>query len=178
MPTMDPQEPGGRQLAVPDGSPGMPEEFVIGTTKAFARGYAYEYEKRQIRNATIYDATIYVCKRGNDWAEQNEQLVLLRDRSGIWTAWDSHDNQSSVALRQPIFRCPGNITQPGWYKWETKYAGSGLKGDWHGALEAEDRVPCCNDASCVETTRSSTRRNDNYTVDVMKGQCNDTVVDT
>ena len=135
------QEPGGLQLAVPDGSPGMPEEFAIGTTKAFAKGYAYEYEKRQIRNATIYGATIYVCKRGNDWAEQNEKLVLLRDRSGIWTAWDSHVNQSSVALRQPIFRCPGNITQPGWYKWEINYAGRGLKGDWHGALEAETRVP-------------------------------------
>ena len=48
------QEPGGLQLAVL-----MPEEFAIGTTKAFERGYAYEYQKRQIRNGTIY-----VCKKG------------------------------------------------------------------------------------------------------------------
>ena len=68
MPTMDPrmpqdagqQEPGGRQLAVPDGSPVMPENIIIGTANAFHVDEAYKYQKIQIGPETIY-----VCGKGS-----------------------------------------------------------------------------------------------------------------
>ena len=49
----------------------MPEHLTIGTTKAFARNYAYPYEKKQIGPETIY-----VCTKGSEWARTNEVLVL------------------------------------------------------------------------------------------------------
>ena len=150
MPAMDPQmpqdagqqEPGGRQLAVPDGSPVMPENIIIGTDNAFRGDNAYTYEKRQIG-----DETIYVCTKGSAWARTNEILVLRCER-GTWTAFDSDVSAdgSTLQCRQAVFRCCAkDITQPGWHEWQTNYAASpndaGLAVDWQGALSAETRVP-------------------------------------
>ena len=148
------QEPGGSQLAVPDGPqvPGksqrMPEHLTIGTQKAFDNNYAFPYQKTHIGSETIY-----VCTKGSQWARTSEVLVLryLTNQdgsSGTWTAFDSavSANGSTLQCRQPVFRCLAtDITQPGWYKWETNYAANpndaGLSVDWQGALWAETRVP-------------------------------------
>ena len=142
------QEPGGSQLAVPDGPqvPGggqqMPEHLTIGTQKAFEKNYAFPYQKTQIGSETIY-----VCTKGSAWARQNEVLVL-RCESETWTAFDSAVSADGLTLqcRQPVFRClETDITQPGWHKWETNYDASpsdtGLSVNWQGELWAETRVP-------------------------------------
>ena len=159
MPTMDPhmpqdagqQEPDGCQLAVPDGSPVMPENIVIGTASAFHGDYAYKDQKQQVGNETIY-----VCKKGSEWAQQGEVLVLRCDLNclgdfdcpGTWTAWDGHviADGSTLQCRQPVSRCLAtDITQPGWHEWETNHVASpsdaGLAVDWQGVLWAETRVP-------------------------------------
>ena len=57
------QEPGGSQLAVPDGPqvPGggqqMPERLTIGTKKEFEKNYPFPYEKKQIGSETMYVCT-------------------------------------------------------------------------------------------------------------------------
>ena len=142
------QEPGGSQLAVPDGPqvPGggqqMPERLTIGTKKAFEKNYPFPYEKRQIGSETIY-----VCTKGSEWARTNEVLVL-RCVTGIWIAYDSSVSPDGLPhqCRQPVFRSfATDITQPGWYKWQTNHAASptnaGFAEDWHGDLCAETRVP-------------------------------------
>ena len=147
------QEPGGSQLAVPDGPqvPGksqqMPEHLTIGTQKAFENNYAFPYQKTQIGSETIY-----VCNKGSEWARTSEVLVLrcvtTQDNSpGTWTAFDSavSANGSTLQCRQPVFRCLAtDITQPGWHEWEINYAANpndaGLSVDWQGALWAETRV--------------------------------------
>ena len=95
----------------------------------------------------IGSETIYVCTKGSEWARADEVLVLRCDK-GIWTAFDSALNAdgSTLQCRQPVFRCLAtDITQPGWYKWETNWAadrnGDGLTIDWQGGLWAETRVP-------------------------------------
>ena len=148
------QEPGGSQLAVPDGPqvPGggqqMPERLTIGTKKAFEKNYPFAYEKKEIGSETIY-----VCTKGSEKARRGEVLVLRcvtkQDGSpGTWTAFDSavSADGSTLQCRQPVFRCLAtDITQPGWHKWETNYVanpnGAGLSVDWQGALWAETRVP-------------------------------------
>ena len=129
---------GGEQA----GDQQMPERLIIGTTKAFENNYAFEYEKKQIN-----DETIYVCTKGSEWARTNEVLVL-RCEAGIWTAFDSAVSADGLTLqcRQPVFRCLAtDITQPGWHTWQTNYAASpndaGLAVDWQDALWAETRVP-------------------------------------
>ena len=116
------QEPGGSQLAVPDGPqvPGksqqMPEHLTIGTQKAFENNYAFPYQKTQIGSETIY-----VCTKGSEWARTSEVLVLrcvtTQDNSpGTWAAFDSavSANGSTLQCRQPVFRCLAtDITQPG-----------------------------------------------------------------
>ena len=148
------QEPGGSQLAVPDGPqvPGggqqMPERLTIGTRKAFEKNYPFPYEKTQIGSETIY-----VCTKGSQWARTNEVLVLryLTNQdgsSGTWTAFDSavSANGSTLQCRQPVFRCLAtDITQPGWHNWQTNDIASpndaGLAVNWQGVLWAETRVP-------------------------------------
>ena len=106
------QEPGGRQLAVPDGSPVRPENIVIGTASAFHGDYAYKYQKQQVGNETIY-----VCKKGSEWAQQGEVWLLRCDFPGTWAAWDRRAivEESTLQCRQPVFRCLAtDITQPGW----------------------------------------------------------------
>ena len=126
----------------------MPEQLTIGTEKAFEKNYAFPYKKIQ-----IHSETIYVCKKGSQWARTDEVLVLRcvtteDGSSGTWTAFDSDVSADGLTLhcRQPVFRCLGkDVTQPGWYKWQTNYAASpnaaGLDVDWQGALWAETRVP-------------------------------------
>ena len=150
MPAMDPQmpqdagqqEPGGRQLAVPDGSPVMPANIVSGTANAFRGNNAYKYQKRQIGNETIY-----VCEKGNEWAREGEFLVL-RCYGGIWIAFDTAVSADRLRLlcRQPVFRCSENITQPGWHDWEPNGVASpgdfGVPApDWQGTLSANTLVP-------------------------------------
>ena len=132
----------------------MPERLTIGTQNAFEKNYPFPYEKKQIGSETIY-----VCTKGSEWARSNEVLVL-RCEGETWTAFDSavSADGSTLQCRQPVFRCLAtDITQPGWHNWQTNHAASpndaGLAVNWQGALWAETRVPCCNDASCVETTQ-------------------------
>ena len=133
------QEPGGSQLAVPDGPqvPGggqqMPEHLTIGTKKAFENNYPFRYERKQIGSETIY-----VCTKGSEWARTNEVLVL-RCETGTWTAFDSavSANGSTRQRCQPVCRClAADITQPGWHTWETNYDANsndaGLVVDWQG----------------------------------------------
>ena len=127
---------------VPGGGQQMPERLTIGTKKAFEKNYAFPYEKKQIGSETIY-----VCNKGSDWARSNEVLVL-RCENGTWTAFDGGVSADGLTLqcRQPVFRCLAtDITQPGWYNWQTNYAASpndaSLAADWQGALWAETRVP-------------------------------------
>ena len=142
------QEPGGSQLAVPDGPqvPGggqqMPEHLTMGTKKAFEQNYPFPYEKTQIGSETIY-----VCTKGSQWARTNEVLVL-RCVTGTWTAFDSAVSADGLTLqcRQPVFRCLAtDITQPGWYNWQTNVTAdpnnAGTAVDWQGDLWAETRVP-------------------------------------
>ena len=131
---------GGQQ--VPGGGQEMPERLTIGTKKAFERNYAFPYQKKQINAETIY-----VCNKGSDWARKDEVLVL-RCVEGTWTAWDSAvlGDRETLQRRQPVFRCVAtDITQPGWYEWETNHAAtpdnSGFEEDWHGGLRAQTRVP-------------------------------------
>ena len=121
----------------------MPERLIIGTKNAFEKNYPFEYEKKEIGSETIY-----VCTKGSEWARTNEVLVL-RCETGTWTAFDSDVSADGLTLhcRQPVFRCPvTDITQPGWYAWQTNYAASRndadfFSVDWQGALWAETRVP-------------------------------------
>ena len=148
------QEPGGSQLAVPDGPqvPGggqqMPERLTIGTKKAFEKNYAFQYEKIKIGAETVY-----VCMKGSNWARAGEVLVLRRETKedgspGPWTAFDSAvgANGSTLYCRQPVFRCLAtDITQPGVHSWETNHAANSTDAsfevDWQGTLGAETRVP-------------------------------------
>ena len=148
------QEPGGSQLAVPDGPqvPGggqqMPEHLTIGTKKAFQNNYPFPYEKTQIGSETVYVAT-----KGSPWARPSEFLVLRcvmeqDGSSGTWTAWDSAVlvNGSTLQCREPVFRCLAtDITQPGWHPWQinddASPSGAGFSVDWQGELWAETRVP-------------------------------------
>ena len=100
-----------------------------------------------------------MCTKGSQWARTGVKLVL-RCVNGTWTAFDSavSADRSTLQCRQPVFRCHAtDITQPGWHEWETNYAASpndaGLEVDWQGKRCAQTRVPCCNDASCLETTQ-------------------------
>ena len=115
-----------------------PDSFVIGTKKAFERGYAYQYTKDNIAGEYIY-----VCDKGSQWRNAEEFLVL-RYKDGYWTAWDSKKGDGRLLCRQPIFRCSEDIVKPGWYNWETNYnanqdqdAGAGT--DWREGLWAETR---------------------------------------
>ena len=117
----------------------MPERLIIGTKKAFEKNYPFPYEKQEIGSETIY-----VCTKGSQWARSNEVLVL-RWEMGTWTAFDSAlvgEQGLTLHCRQPVFRCVGkNITQPGWYTWESNWLvspqGDGIASDWHGGLQAE-----------------------------------------
>ena len=138
---MYPQEPGGSQLAAPDGSLEMPE--IINIT--FHVDEAYSYQKIQIGLETIY-----VCEKGSKRAREGELLVLRWEPEGdrgIWTAFDSAIRADRLTLqcRQRVFRCPENITQPGWHDWERNGAASrGVmpeNPEWQGTLSAETRVP-------------------------------------
>ena len=142
------QEPGGSQLAVPDGplvllgGQQMPGRLTIGTKKAFQKNYPLPYEKKEIGSETIY-----VCTKGSEWARTREVLVL-RCVTGTWTAFDSAVSADGLTLqcRQPVFRCLAtDITQPGWHSWEQNYAASRNDArpsvDWQGDLWAETRVP-------------------------------------
>ena len=121
----------------------MLERLIIGTKKAFGKNYPFVREKKEIGSETIY-----VCTKGSEWARTNEVLVL-RCETGTWTAFDSDVSADGLTLhcRQPVFRCPvTDITQPGWYVWQTNYASSRndadfVSVDWQGALWAETRVP-------------------------------------
>ena len=138
----------------------MPERLTIGTRKAFEKIYPFPYVEKQIGSETVY-----VASKGSPWARPSEFLVLRcvmeqDGSSGTWTAWDSAVSANGLTLqcRQPVFRCLAtDITQPGWHNWQTKHVASpddaGLAVYWQGVLWAETRVPCCNDASCVETTQ-------------------------
>ena len=135
------QEPGGSQLAVPDGPqvPGggqqMPDpDLIIGTRKAFERNQPYAYWKKQIDSEIIY-----VSNQGSEWAREDEVLVLRRDLSGTWTAFDTAlIPGETLRCRQPVFRALGaaDITQAGWHMWEMNYGGD----EWQGSLWAETRV--------------------------------------
>lgn len=70
--------PGGGQPAVPDGSPVMPENIIIGTANAFRGDKAYSYQKKHIGPETIY-----VCEKGSKWARKGEVLVLRCYRGNL-----------------------------------------------------------------------------------------------
>ena len=131
-----------------DGGQQMPEQFTIGTKKAFENNQPYTYKRAQIGSETIY-----VCTQGSDGARKDEGLVLRCETnhdgsSGTWTAFDSSVNKNGTRLqcRQPVFRCLAtDITQPGWHEWQTNWAanvtdpGSSSE-EWQGGLWAETRV--------------------------------------
>ena len=153
------EEPGGSQLAVPDGPQvgsqlavpdgaqlalyeQLPEQIVIGTKKAFAGNYPFPYVKREIG-----EEKIYVCNKGSGFARDGEVLVLRR-QMGIWTAFDSSvgdENGGTLYCRQPVFRCVGeNITKPGYYNWETNsranFEDDASMPNWESGIWAETRV--------------------------------------
>ena len=81
--------------------------------------------------------------RDNFWCCDGNQ----RATRGIWTAFDgaiSADRQT-LRCRQRVFRCPENITEPGWHDWERNgVASSGVMAknpEWQGTVWAETRVP-------------------------------------
>ena len=120
----------------------MPDHIIVGTQKAFSRGSPFHYWKTEID-----DETIYFSDKGSQHARPGEFMVL-RCVEGTWTACDSSISAfgGTLQCRQAVFRCLAtDITQPGWYNWETNYAaspnGGGLAVDWHGGLWAETRVP-------------------------------------
>ena len=121
--------------------------FSIGTKRAFENNYAYKYEKKIIDGETLF-----VCEKGSEWARPNEVLVLRHleedDGTYAWTACDSDIIGGGTTLNcpQPVFRCfekEKDVTQPGWYKWQTNHAASAhdtaLEANWQGTLSAETR---------------------------------------
>ena len=80
-------------------------------------------------------------------------MLVLRhlgedDGTYAWTACDSDiiGGGTTLNCRQPVFRCfekEKDITQPGWYKWQTNHAASAhdtaLEANWQGTLSAETR---------------------------------------
>ena len=122
----------------------MPDTFRIGTKKAFENKYSFLYTKKQVGSEILY-----ICTKGSEWARTHEQLVLRYDAaSAAWTAFDSDVNNDGTTLqcRQAVFRCKkGDITQPGWYEWETNWNATnnddGLETKWQGELWAETKVP-------------------------------------
>ena len=119
-----------------------PENLIIGTRTALDNNNAYPCKKNQIASETMY-----VCNKGSEWARTTE-VVVMRCVTGTWTAYDSAVSADGQTLqcRQPVCCCLAtDITQPGWYNWETNHAASpndgGLAVDWQGALWAETRVP-------------------------------------
>ena len=118
------------------------DRFTIGTRKAFANNYAYEYQRVQIGSEWIY-----VCNKGSEWARRNEILLLLPD-GGVWTAFDGclGSDGKTFYCRQPVFRCLNeDITRAGDHVWQTNQAasqnGNGFPVRWDGELRAETRVP-------------------------------------
>ena len=122
----------------------MPDTFRIGTKKAFDNNNSFLYTKKQVGPEILY-----ICTKGSEWRRTHEQLVLRYDAaSAVWTAFDSDVNNNGTTLqcRQAVFRCKkGDITQPGWYEWETNWNatnnGDGLDTKWQGELWAETKVP-------------------------------------
>ena len=118
----------------------LPAHLTIGTKKAFKNDYAFPYKKEDIGSETIY-----ACNKGSEWARPGE-VLFLQCENGTWTAFDGAVVGTAVQLRQAVFRCCGtNITEPGWYAWETNEAANwnneGLPEVWQGELWAETRVP-------------------------------------
>ena len=119
----------------------MPEHLTIGTKKAFKNNYAFPYTKHAVGGETIY-----VCRKGSDYARANEVLVL-RCQEGTWTAYDSDVSADggTLHMRQAVFRCRENITEPGWHCWQMNDAAgpeaTSQPAEWQGALWAETRVP-------------------------------------
>ena len=115
-----------------------PSKFDIGTKNAFEKGYAFSYTQQ-----TIGSEVVYVCSKGSQWAGADEILVLC-EQAGIWTAWDSVIDGAILRCRQPVFRCNEDITAPGWHTWSTNHDassdGDGSAINWAGALKAETRL--------------------------------------
>ena len=116
---------------------GMPPRFAIGTSTAFRKNYPFPYTKQNFD-----DETAYVCTKGSEHAKEGERLVLRYDQ-GTWTAWDSAVVGETLTCRQPVFRCEGDITNPGWHRWTMNQAasadGDGSDANWTGELWAETK---------------------------------------
>ena len=115
-----------------------PQQFAIGTRKAFENGYPYLYKMQ-----TVGGEEMYICEKGSEWSRNGEFLVLRFD-SGTWTAADSVIEGNTLRCRQLVFQCEGDITEPGWHCWKMNFNaskdGDGSNTDWQGKLWAETRM--------------------------------------
>ena len=112
----------------------MPEFFSIGTKNAYARKYQYDYKRE-----TIDGKTVYVCKRGSDFSQEYEILVLCQDAEG-WTAYDSSVNGDTLIWRQKVFRSDDLfIYKEGIHYWQMNKNVSTKdtvdEPEWYGSLE-------------------------------------------
>ena len=119
----------------------LPPRLTIGTQNAFLHDYAYPYHLEHANSETIY-----VCTKGSEWARSTELLILRRVHD-YWVAYDGERGAdgSSWLCRQSVFRCPEDITSPGWHTRQTNYAAepsdsTGSIADWRGELRAETRL--------------------------------------
>ena len=92
----------------------QPARISIGTRKAFQRGYQYHY--------ALHEALgVYVCNQESQHAREDEVLVLMRSND-LWVAFDVAIVDSTLHVRQPVFRSKSNVLEPGWHVWQINYA--------------------------------------------------------
>ena len=102
----------GAMASADEGEEKMPEAFSVGTRRAYAKGYAYPYNKQKIDMETVY-----VCNKGSDSARDNEFLVLRRE-SDAWIAYNSSRTGNLLTCRNGTFRSKDDITKAGYHLWE------------------------------------------------------------
>ena len=117
----------------------QPAHISIGTRKAFQRGYQYDY--------ALHEALgVYVCTKGSQHARQGEVLMLMRSND-LWVAFDAAIVDTTLHVRQPVFRSESNVLEPGWHVWQINYAADPTNteestANWQGDnWQVETRIP-------------------------------------
>ena len=91
----------------------QPAHIRIGTCRAFETGMQYDY--------ALHEVGVYVCNKGSEKARQGEVLVLMRSND-LWVAFDAAIVDTTLHVRQPVFRSESNVLEPGWHVWQINYA--------------------------------------------------------
>ena len=116
-----------------------PEALVIGTAKAFQKGYEYHYRKGRVGEEYMYQ-----CAKGSDYSMAGEVLYIVCEGEYYVAhdGWTNHENR--LTLRQPVFRTRDDFYMVGTHHWEINHAAhaSSVRAtpDWRGHMATETRL--------------------------------------